>query len=368
MAGSPLQIFILNQDKKYLHEDEEYYYIQAMNSTQDKINQFTELFKREVEYRAEHIQNFVMSISGDQGSGKSLAGYRLTEFLSHAFGVKFDLNVSLAMTQDDALNKVRVAKKKNTIWLDEQRKAEYGVMGNLIGDQLADFEDQLRKEQINFIYCSPELRKHSHFFVFETLPEPIGLVRGKDGYPLYVRLMLKTKRHFDKEFMTRGIIELKTPSMNDFNVYNKIKQDYLTHLKEGTGGLTNSTLKEDAEMIYNKIGHELIKKTKKGDWIIVSDMTMERKIYALINERKYTTHGHKMLRDFLRERIAQGLQDLVLKLNDSCDVELPKLCVNNKCLSANVVRNFEFGEFIGFQCENCGKEFKEEETEKGEKE
>lgn len=268
----------------------------------EDFKKFNQLLKNEIKFRKETFKNFVVSLYGTQGDGKSAGGYTLCTKIAEEFGKEFTpKNVFYTFSELDKVIQNR-KESNHTYFLDEQKQSNYGIMANKLLDDMADYEDQLRIDQTNLIYAAPELRQHTHFFVFKTLPDPIGITRNKEGYPISVKLMVYLQRHYDDYLLPRGIVNLKFPEKKIWNEYNERKKEHIRKLKSKQEDRIPD-IETDALKVIKKYGKDLIKTKKDGKLGIKNARYLELKVLKTIGTSKYTMKGIVFVVEELQEQL-----------------------------------------------------------------
>jgi len=263
------------------------------------IKYTTDLLVKEIAWRRDHCQNFVASIEGEQGSGKSTFFLYLSLLIGEIYGMPFSVeNVHYAPEElDKAIQK---AKKRETHFRDEHRRT-VGQMSKMIDQNLADYEDQLRKDQINLLFASVALQDHSHTFCFEAK----NIFFNKDGYPTHVKAMFKTRRYTSyNEFVWRGFVVFPVPDRKFMEAYNQRKDKHLVNLKKKYGN-TLDPIPFYAKQILKKKEKDIIRKTKEGYIIPIKSELMDIAIANEIGTMRFTTYGNNVLKAELREMIIQ---------------------------------------------------------------
>lgn len=111
--------------------------------------------------------NAVISIYGPTGSGKSMAGGYIQEFISKLTGVSItEKNIFFSATE--AISDIEDA-QAGSVFLSDEQPFQMGVGSRRESTELRNLEEiAIRKERINIVFCSPTLRDHSHHFILET--------------------------------------------------------------------------------------------------------------------------------------------------------------------------------------------------------
>lgn len=252
---SPLQEYCSKIDFKYYDKTYGwYYYDLALKRVRPEF--ITNLLLKDFEWRGQHQQNILASAEGQQGSGKSLFCINLAIWSGKFFGNPFILERDIfsnpyALDQELRNN----GEFRRTFLYDEQPRRMVGMGSMSTRISLQDYEEIGRYTQKNIFYCSPELRDHSHYFVFKQVDYDINRVTNqickscpkyvechfkqyetlceipffeRDGYPKEFRFMLYTKRLADQIEMPRGIVSFPMVHPNTALAYDKIKKENIT--------------------------------------------------------------------------------------------------------------------------------------------
>lgn len=294
---SPIAQICMNFDVQHLDQFTDFYYGTAINSRPEFWN---EMLLKEFEWRFKHKLNIVFSIEGEQGSGKSKIGLYLCCLISKIFQKDFSIN-NVCFTIEDLNEKISKSVEKETFLLDEQRITKVGIMSLMVQQNLIDYEEQLRISQNNLGYCSPELREHSHFFVFKTYPH---IERDEEGYPKFFTALFSTKRHYDNQLMPRGLMTF--PMINkEFNEqYEKKKLEHINNLKN-RHYTTFTSLEMDVNDITKKYGKTLIKFLATGKKIPIEKKSLMILIYKELGTGKYTVQGYEFLAELLKQKVRE---------------------------------------------------------------
>lgn len=297
----------------------EYYQL----ATRADSEKWKKLLIEDWRYRAMCRMNNVMQIYGNQGTGKTTMAIAIAIAQGIIFHQPWKVSETIFRWED--VNKaISTAKQGQTILADEQMRANYGVMGNMVNINISDFEDQLRRRQINLIYNSPERRRHSTFIEFKTLdtfPRHTGKIEccedcatGKIpvGYPICINAMLYIKRHSDNEFMPRAIISFLPPPLAIMEEYDIYKNAHLDRLQAGRRDKLNPVF-EDAEAIFKKHMERIILNGHKIEKVI----RLKQIVFEEIGDGKYTNEGYSFLIDRLKYLAEQYLN------GDSNDLREP---------------------------------------------
>ena len=249
---SPLETYFREVDINSTEATYGEYFSRAM---QEDIRVMNSLLLDDIKFRADSFMNVVASVEGQQGSGKSISFIYLGLLIGKFFGYPFALK-NIIFDPDDLDTALEKADKRTTWLMDEQKRANVGMMSRTTQLNLTDLEDQLRRSQINLLYASPSLRQHEHFFAFKTFriirindadctecdeykhwnptsgqPSPCDTcdlpADKRNGYPKYFLLLLQTKRLIDNMLVPRGIVQFPMPNIKFIEQYDKVKQQHI---------------------------------------------------------------------------------------------------------------------------------------------
>ena len=278
---SPLQIYCEEVDKKHFDSSYSWQY-QNLALTIDRTY-VTNLFLKDLEWRANHQQNALISIEGSQSSGKSLFGINVGIRLGLYFNFPFLLDRDLFANPFDLESELRQGQRRRTYQYDEQPQRMVGIGSGSTAISLSDWEDIARYTQKNIIYCSPEVMDHSHYFVFqqveydikriknetclkckyyadcqsnfyETLCEKGKVNKGikfneRDSYPVEFSFLLLTKRLSDKLLMPRGIVSLPMITPATAKLYDEVKKKNIYNFENFINKAWDKKVNEITEFI-----------------------------------------------------------------------------------------------------------------------
>ena len=280
----------------------------------------TPLLLKDWNWRFHHKQNIIASAEGSQGSGKSMFLSACSIMASKIFGNPFYSRVNeevlkqhLSFDPEDLDNQLQNSSGCQTFLNDEDRKANIGIMSNMISLNIVDYEEQLRKDQTNLFFATPELQDHKHFFIFELK----HIVFNEVGFPIASVAMLKTPRYTDrKEFVWRGYVSFPFPSKEYLAQYDPLKDAHIKRLKSKYGN-TLDPVEYYATKLFEDLHADLITTTKEGFIKPVNAELMYLTIAKEIGTRKFTTGGYKMLQAKLKQMIQERYQGHNIHKEDS---------------------------------------------------
>jgi len=298
LSKSPLMRYTEAFDLKYLDYGYTDYWRMAIQTDPKAINA---LLMEEIKFREQFFANFVFSVEGTQGTGKSSFMLRLNQILGEQYGNPFDLK-NCHFFHEDMQEDLKHYKERTTYCQDEQPRI-FGVMSSFLQEELANYEDIYRKPQVNIGYASPSLRRHEHFFIFETYGD-IYLDK-ETGQPSGVEAMLKLRRFSDSMIMPRGKVKLSWVAEDFWDKYNKKKDIFIKKM----GGKKGDRLK-----ILEKYANDVIKKYKSNLYTLSGSGSIKMKDkYTLdyyLNKSagmgNLTSEGRNQARSILKELLLEN--------------------------------------------------------------
>jgi len=276
------------------------YKLNAVDQQATPMKAVSDLLIKEIHWRKDHNQNIVASIEGSQGSGKSMPFSYFGLLIASIFNEKFTPE-HVFFTPEDLDFAIQNAKKKETFLRDEHLFTRAGLMSNFVEKSLSDYEEQLRFNQNNLLFCSVNLQNHSHFFCFESK----HIIFDDKGYPKSFICMLKTPRYTDRsEFVWRGYINFPMPNTDFVEGYLKRKEEHIKNLKNKYGNTLNP-VNYFAEDILKEKEKQLVMTTKEGFIKPIKSELMQFVIHEKIGTRKFTIAGYKLLEAKLKQLLIE---------------------------------------------------------------
>lgn len=218
------------------------------------------LLMDEAHWRKKHGRNFVSSISGVQGSGKSTWLMAFGINLGTIYGKPFlptDIYFAHELFMSEGMDH---AVPSQTLMKDEHQNTTAGMMSKIINSNIEDAEQQTRKLQINLLFASVNEENHAHFFTFEAK----HTFFDSTGYPIRTRAVLKSPHYMNnRRFVWRGFIDFKVPPKDFMLAYDVRKNEHLALLQRKYGNTLNPIPKV-AQEILEKRETELVKETREG--------------------------------------------------------------------------------------------------------
>lgn len=280
LEKSPLELFDTEIDK---HNPSSGFWEMYEKALSRDRQYFTNLFLMDLDWRANHQQNALISIEGQQSSGKSLFGMNIAFRLGLFFNFPFIIDRDMFANPYDLDFELRKGERRRTFQYDEQPQRMVGVGSGATKVSLSDWEDIARYTQKNVIYCSPEVLDHSHYFVFQQVEHGIKRLhndtcrncphlkecqtdfyktmceKGKvnhgikfwerDGYPVEFSFLLSTKRLADKLLIPRGVVTLPMVTPATALVYDQVKKKNILDFESFTNKSWNRKLEEIHEFV-----------------------------------------------------------------------------------------------------------------------
>lgn len=325
-------------------------------------NYIHDLLIKDFEYRAKFRGNIIMSVEGQQWSGKSLFSLYWAFVIGGIFEKPFNMDKQLFAVPNDLDEALRKTPFRTTHFLDEQRKKNVG-MGSVSTDlSLQDYEEQCRWTQKNIIYASPEIRDHKHYFVFvaqdmqrienkkfcarcppkiqnkcykdqfkTTCPKEFIKENGnkkitfyeRSGYPKSFTFLLKTSRKLDgAPLIPRGFVTVPMVTPETVKAYDKIKAKNIHRLEKQEDEafkykrtvidqFVNSYGDKCIKLIggltekYFKIGGELVsKQIDSRKYSVVNNDVIEGYLYEFLKaQHRYTMREVKIMVSLIKERL-----------------------------------------------------------------
>lgn len=341
MDRSPLELYCESVDAKY--PDASYmqlYYNVALKLDRDY---FTELFIRDLKFRATHQRNFVGSIEGLQGCGKSLFGIALGLILGKIFNNPFVIESDIFANPSELDYQLRQGgNRRRTFLYDEQPSRNVGLGSSSTQLSLKDYEEICRYTQNNLIYASPEVMDHAHYFIFKQVDHDPPRIKNetckkckkydeclknfystmckipfneRDGYPKRFNFVMLTRRLSDKLFIPRGVVSLPMVSPETALRYDVIKDKNINKFEKYESDSWRRMLKE-IDVFAKKYQDRLIKKVifKTGSkFKPESKEVIEGWFYDSFTSSRYT----KGQVDILVSMVLQKLRHRCEQLNNS---------------------------------------------------
>jgi len=293
------------------------------------------LLKEETEWKFDHGQNIVASMEGPQGKGKSLPFSSFGLFLGSVYGNKFTPN-NIYFLPEELEEALSNAGERETFMRDEHLYSRVGMMSHMINDNLSDYEEQLRINQNNLLFCSVELQNHAHFLCFEA-KHTVWTMKNEKKYPKMFYAMLSTPRYTDRKlFVWRGFVSFQMPPDDFVEAYDKRKRKHIENLKNKYG----DTLKQVsyiAQDIFAEREKELIKVLNNGLVKSISSIRMMKVIKNDIGTRRFTKEGYAHLIDEIKQEIEKKYSDK----NEEIIKQAILQANQRKALIENEKKNFE---------------------------
>lgn len=311
---SPLNLKFDAFDMQHTNWTYRDYQLFATNTGDNPPEELNKLLKEETNWKFDHGQNVVASFEGPQGKGKSMPSSSFGLFLGGVYNYKFTPEDIYFLPEDldAALSK---AEPRQTFMRDEHLYSRVGIMSHMVNDNLADYEEQLRINQNNLLFCSVQLQNHAHFLCFEA-KHTVWTEKNGKKYPKLFYAMLSTPRYTDrKSFVWRGFVSFKMPPEDFTDAYDKRKRQHIENLKNKYG----DTLKQvpyEAKKLFDEQENKLIKVTVNGIVKPVPAIRIMKVIKDNIGTRYYTKEGYLHLIEEIKMLIESKYDDENEKIID----------------------------------------------------
>lgn len=271
----------------------------------------TRLFLDDAQFRANNQKNLISSVSGQQGTGKSLFSVCLNWNIGVIFGNYFDIGRDTFVNPYDLHDTLySEGNRRRTFLYDEQPVYRAGIGSSAVGFALKNYEDICRKTQNNLTYCSPEIVDHSHYFVFEQCFHDHERVNNpkchvcakykecvlndystlcgipfnlRNGYPKEFSFMLVTKKLTGKYKLEipRLIVTFPMIAPELAKKYNEVKNKNIVNF-ESYKDKTSEKMKERLKEFIKEHRSELIKtKIVKGLRVYITQSKLVFKSYFI---------------------------------------------------------------------------------------
>lgn len=338
MDRSPLELYCEQLDAGYPEASyRELYYNVALKVDRDY---FTQLFIKDLEFRASHQRNFVGSVEGEQGCGKSLFSIALGLILGNLYNDPFNIERDIFANPSELDYQLRESGvRRRTRLYDEQPSHNVGIGSSATQLSLKDYEEICRYTQNNLIYASPEVLDHAHYFIFRQVDNDPPRIKNnicknckkyaechkdyyktlcdipfyeRDGYPKRFNFMLDTKRLADKMFIPRGIVSLPMIKPELALRYDKVKGKNINKFEKYETDSWRRMLKE-IEKFTKDYEDRLIRKviTKTGSkHKPESKEVIEGWFYDFFTTTKYTKGQVDILVSMIRQKLTHVCETL----------------------------------------------------------
>jgi hypothetical protein len=327
LLESPFEQYFRELDEQSLEQERSatWHYFHSKQLFEENPHIVFNLLKKDLEFRASHQLNVLMSIEGIQGTGKSLTGLYFGILLGKIFGEP--LNWENVLVDPDLLDeKLRNSKRRSTFLLDEYRHKSVGIMSQTIRFSLMDFEEQSRYTQKNIIHCAPKVYDYNHYFVIktnkvirkqnpkcETCPLFADCTKKfystlcelsfyeRAGYPESFLVDLYSHRLEDFRLVVRGKMLIPMVHFETALKYDEVKNKNIRILEKGLSEAWD-ILKRHSDKIIEKYEENLI-----ADKKMPSSITIKRKIFDEFGSRKFTNEAIELLIDLVKEKLKPKL-------------------------------------------------------------
>jgi len=128
-------------------------------------NNITSVVEDDIKFRIDRGLNFIISILGSTGSGKSTIGRYLYKIATERIGSQLTVN-DIVFEQTELLEQLKTVEQGHTYIIDENFTVRTGV-GSFREQEILNWIQQIvRAYQVNFIFCAPlEVNRLSHYLM-----------------------------------------------------------------------------------------------------------------------------------------------------------------------------------------------------------
>ena len=305
---------------------------------------FTNIVIKDWEWRANHQQNIIASIEGQQGCGKSLFANDMCLRLGQMFNNPFLPERDLYINPFDLDHELRTCgSRRRTFLYDEQSKRRAGMGSVTTAISLTDYEEICRYTQNNLIYCSPEIVNHAHYFIFKEVNYGVErkMVKAcrecvkynechadyydtlcdlkfweRDGYPVSFSFMLETKRLSDSIFVPRGVVTLPMVSWKSADIYNKVKAVNIKRFENFENDSWDNQ-KKMMEEFAKEYEATLFIPLKKGGFKIAPAKRIELKFFDKFGTERFTNRQVDVFVERVKEILTDRLESYINENEDS---------------------------------------------------
>ena len=333
---SPLQQYCEDIDRKYMDKTwMELYYEVALKVDRQY---FTNLVLNDFQWRANHQQNIVASIEGQQGCGKSLFANDMCMRIGEMFGGKFDVSTDLYINPFDLDHELRNANsRRRTFLYDEQPQRRVGMGSVSTSVSLKDYEEICRYTQNNLVYCSPEMVDHAHYFIFKEVDYGVERLKvakcgecskyaachadyystlcelefwERDGYPVSFSFMLQTKRMADNMFVPRGVVKLPMISWKSAQNYNGVKAKNIKKFESFQNDSWDNQ-KILLKKFVDEHEDELFIKLKKGGFKIAPSKRIDSIFFDEFGTERFTNRQVEVFVEIIKKELEGKLESYI---------------------------------------------------------
>lgn len=223
--------------------------------------EYSEIFWNTVYERADptYEHSLLLSITGGQGSGKSMAGISICSALDPNFSIE-----NIYFSYDELVHNRHKLKPNTAVLVDEQSQS-YGIDSHRVMLILSSLKEQLRKKSIHFVFCSPVLYEEAKtsMYILEVMfvdyesQESFAALKTRDGLTLgHVRIPYPLKKLEDgTSFQTKEFIA-KYQEKKDAHLETVLGKGGLDVFEERAKAVMDHPMFKQAEKLYvSKMGY-----------------------------------------------------------------------------------------------------------------
>ncbi|MBR9700905.1 hypothetical protein GOV11_03505 [Candidatus Woesearchaeota archaeon] len=203
--------------------------------------------------------SMIVSVIGQQGSGKSWASITLCTMLDPSFSID-----KIFFSYNDLVHKRATLMPNTSVLLDEQSQS-YGLDSNRVMIILQSIKEQLRKKSIHMFFCSPVLHPEyqSSMYILETMfidretEEAVCVLMTREKHVLgHVRVPSPLKILQDgRSVQTKEFIDAYE-AKKDEHLEKILGQKHVDVFEERAEAVMRSKLFKLAERVYvKKLGY-----------------------------------------------------------------------------------------------------------------
>lgn len=111
--------------------------------------------------------NIIVSVAGETGVGKSTTAWVFGEWILTVY--REEMKAYRMMFDDGELLEMMEESDLGDVYIKDEQVDTYGPGSNQMSSQLQNIEMTVRKGEVSLIYCSPDVKMHSHHYIFEPV-------------------------------------------------------------------------------------------------------------------------------------------------------------------------------------------------------
>jgi hypothetical protein len=217
---------------------------------------YTEIFFDILNQRRNNPEHcIIISMSGLQGSGKSMSAITLACYLDPKFSAD-----RIFFGYDDLVHNRQTLPDNCCVVVDEQSQT-YGIDAHRIMIVLQNLKEQLRKRGISFIFCSPVIYEEakSSMFIIETIfideetREVVAALKDRDGLVYgHVRIPHPLKPIDEQGGLATPELIKTYQAKKDEHLETVLGRDAKDHTLETAEAVMKHSMFVKAEQIYVK--------------------------------------------------------------------------------------------------------------------